>query len=118
MFQSVAIQWLIRRIPEYGAIFGSILAVVLYAPPDVTGAFQAILTGQGGGLTVTTYISVISWVYAQVISFRATNKAQAVVLEDGKLVTNTLAPKKEKEVAEVVTNVNSGKTLLDIILGK
>lgn len=118
MTNSVAIQWLIRRIPEWGGLLATIIATIALAPPDVSNNIQAILSGQGGGLTLTAYLGMISWLYAQFISFRATNRAQAVVLEDGKLVTNTLAPRKETEVAEVVTNVSSKKSLLDIILGK
>lgn len=118
MFQNVAVQWLIRRIPEWGGIIASLVAFITLAPPDVQATLWAVLSGQGGAQTATAYIGVISWVYAQVISYRSTVKAQAVVLEDGKLVTNTLTPTKGKEVAKTVENVSSKKSLIEILLGK
>lgn len=118
ILSNVAVQWLIRRVPEWGGILAIIIGAIALAPPDVSGTINAILTGQGGGQSVAAWIGLISWVYAQVISYRSTVRPQAVVEEGGKLVTNTLAPKKEKEVADVVTNVNSRKTLLEILLGK
>ena len=118
ILSNVAIQWLIRRVPEWGGIIATIVATIALAPPDVTANIQTILSGQGGGLSVTAYLGLISWIYAQIISFRATNRPQAVVYEEGKLVTNTLAPGKENQVADVVTNVSSHKSLIEILTGK
>lgn len=116
--QNVAVQWLVRRVPEWGGIIAAIIATIALAPPDVSGTITAILTGQGGGQSVAAWIGVISWVYAQVISYRSTVKPQAVVEENGKLVTNTLAPAKEREVKTVVEHVSSKKTLLDLLVGR
>lgn len=118
MFQSVAIQWLIRRVPEWGGIIAAIIATITLAPPDVSGTINAILIGQGGAQSAAAWIGLISWVYAQVISFRSTVRPQAVVSEDGKLVTNTLAPAKEREIKDAVAHVSSRKTLLEILTGK
>lgn len=117
MLQNIAVQWLIRRVPEWGGIIAAIVATIALAPPDVSGSITAVLTGQGGALSLTAWLGLISWIYAQIISYRATNRAQAVVSEDGKLVTNTLAPAKEREVKTVVEHVSSRKSLLDILKG-
>lgn len=118
MLQNVAIQWLVRRIPEWGGIVVTLITFYNSMPAEHRQFIGDVLQGQGGGLTIGAAIGFALWVYAQVISFRSTVKPQAVVEENGKLVTNTLAPKKEKEVADVVTNVSSRKSLFDILLGK
>jgi len=118
MLNNVAVQWALRRVPEFAGIIVTLITFYNSIPPQYQDTILKVASGQGGGLTVSAVIGLALWLYAQVVSFRATNRAQAVVVEDGKLVTNTLAPKKEKEVADVVTNVSSKKTLLDIILGR
>ncbi len=115
---NVAIQWLIRRVPDWGGQITFLFSIYLALPQEHKDTVNAILSGQGGGLTITAVFGLLAFLYAQVISYRATVKPQAVVEENGKLVTNTLAPKKEKEVAEVVTNVSSRKSLWDILQGK
>ena len=118
MLNNVAVQWALRRVPEFAGIIVTLITFYNSIPPQYQDTILKVASGQGGGLTVSAVIGLALWLYAQVVSFRATNRPQAVVVEDGKLVTNTLAPKKEKEVADVVTNVSSKKTLLDIILGR
>ena len=118
MIQSVAIQWLLRRIPEVFGIIGGIVTFASAAPPEVQAVAMAVLTGQGGGLSVMAYISVISWVYAQITSYRATVKPQAIVEDGGRLVSNPLTPSKAAEVKHAVESVNSGRTLWDVLRGK
>ena len=122
MLQSVAIQWLIRRIPDWGGWLAVPVLAVISFFAGLTPAQQELVTnlleGNWERVTMGAFIGFLPVIYANIISFRATNKPQAVVEENGKLVTNTLAPKKEKEVADVVTNVSSRKTLLDIVLGR
>ena len=118
MLQNVAVQWALRRVPEFAGIIVTLVTFYNSIPPQYQDIVVKVLTGQGGGLTISAFIGFALWVYAQIVSFRATNKPQAVVEENGKLVTNTLAPAKEKQVADVVVNVSSKKTLLEIILGK
>jgi len=118
MFQNIAVQWLIRRVPEFAGII--VTAVTFYnsIPPHYQDIIIKVATGQGGGLTVSALIGFVLWGYAQVISYRSTVKPQAVVEENGHLVTNNLSPAKASEVAKTVENVSSKKTLLEIILGK
>lgn len=118
MLNNVAVQWLIRRVPDWGGQITFLVSLYLALPQEHKDTINAVLTGQGGGLTITAVIGLVAFLYAQLISYRSTVKPQAVVEENGKLVTNTLAPKKEKEVAEVVTNVSSRKSLWDILKGQ
>lgn len=118
ILNNVAIQWLIRRIPDVGGWVTFVVSIYIAMPEPQKEAVNAILQGRGGGLTVTALIGLLAFLYGQVISFRATVKPQAVVEENGKLVTNTLSPAKESEVKEAVRNVSSKKTLWDIIKGQ
>lgn len=122
MLQNVAVQWWIRRIPDWGGWVGTLLGGLGLFYINLTPAQQSLIGGllQGNwqDITLGSFVPFLVLVYSQIISRRATVKPQAVVEENGKLVTNTLAPKKEAEVKEVVTNVSSKKTLLEIILGK
>lgn len=118
MLQNVAVQWLIRRIPDVGGWVTFVVSVYMAMPEAQKQTVNDILQGRGGGLTITALIGLLAFLYGQFVSFRATVKPQAVVEENGKLVTNTLAPAKEREVKEAVQHVSSRKSLLDIILGR
>lgn len=122
MLNNVAIQWLIRRVPDWGGWIAVPLLGLLTFLSSLTPAQRELVTnllqGNWEQITLGALIGFVPVVYANVISWRATVKPQAVVEENGKLVTNTLAPKKEKEVAEVVTNVSSKKSLWEILRGQ
>ena len=122
MLNNVAVQWAIRRVLDYGGWVGTLGGGLVWFYMQLTPAQQrlvgGLLQGNWQDITLGSLLPFLVLVYSQVISFRATVKPQAVVEENGKLVTNTLAPKKEKEVADVVTNVSSRKTLLEILQGK
>lgn len=118
MLNNVAVQWALRRVPEFAGIIVTLVTFYNSIPPQYQDIILKVASGQGGGLTVSALIGLALWLYAQVVSFRATNKPQAVVEENGKLVTNTLAPAKEREVKEAVAHVSSKKSLLDIVLGR
>lgn len=120
ILNNVAIQWLIRRVPEWGGLIALIIGTIALAPPDVGTTITAILTGKGGGLTVTAYFGLVSWVYAQIISYRATVRQQVVQSVNGSIVTTPL-----KEVsASAETQVKAAipaprkRTLIDVLIGK
>lgn len=118
---NVAVQWAIRRIFDYGGWVGTIAGGLAFFYAGLTPSQQALISGLLAGnwqdITLGSLVPFLVLVYSQIISFRSTVKAQAIVEENGKLVTNTLTPKKETEVAETVRNVSSKKTLFDILRG-
>ena len=122
MLNNVAVQWAIRRVLDYGGwigtLGGGLLLFYSQLSPSQQNLVGGLLQGNWQDITLGSLFPFIVLVYSQVISFRATVKPQAVVEENGKLVTNTLAPAKEREVAKTVVNVSSKKNLLDILLGK
>lgn len=102
ILNNVAVQWLIRRVPEWGGLIVAIITFFSTMPPEVQAVIVAVLTGQGGGLTAAAYFGVASWLYAQFISYRQTTKPKAVERVGGASV-EVSAPR---------------KSLLDILKGK
>ena len=102
MFQSVAIQWLIRRVPDWGGTIMFLASIYAALPDQHKATIGAILTGQGGGLTVSAIIGLGAFVYAQVISYRSTVK-----------------PKEVEKVAGTAVEVSAPrKSLFDVLKGK
>lgn len=122
MLNNVAVQWAIRRVLDYGGWIGTIGGGLLWfysnLSPNQQNMLEGLLAGNWQDITLGSLLPFLVLVYSQVISFRATVKPQAVVEENGKLVTNTLSPAKETEVKETVKNVRSGKTLIEILRGQ
>lgn len=102
ILNNVAVQWLIRRVPEYSGIIAGIIGTITLAPPEVRETIMAVLSGQGGGQTALAYFGLLSWIYAQVISYRSTTK-----------------PKEVEKVGGVSREVSAPrKSLWDILKGK
>lgn len=102
ILENVAIQWLIRRVPEWGGIIVTLVTFYNSIPPQYQAIIVAVVTGQGGGLTVGALIGFAMWLYAQFISFRQTTK-----------------PKEVAKVGGATVEVSSGrKSLIDILAGK
>jgi hypothetical protein len=102
ILDNVAVQWLIRRIPEVGGLLLTIVTFFAAIPPEQQAVLIAILTGQGGGLTIGAVIGLAMWVYAQIVSFQQTTK-----------------PKEVEKIGGKPVEVSSGpKSLFDILRGK
>lgn len=117
----VAAQWAFRRVLDWGGWIGTIAGglAVFYASltPSQQGIVSGLLAGNWQDITLGSIVPFLVLVYSQIISYRATVKPQAIVEENGKLVTNTLSTAKETEVKETVKNVSSKKTLFDLLRG-
>lgn len=122
MLQNIAVQWAIRRVLDWGGWIGTLAGGLIWFYAQLTPSQQnmidGLLAGNWQDITLGSLLPFGVLVWSQIVSFRATVKPQAIVEENGKLVTNTLAPAKEKQVADVVVNVSSKKTLWEIITGK
>lgn len=102
LLENVAIQWLIRRVPEWGGIILALVTFYNSIPPQYQAIIVAIVTGQGGGLTVGALIGFAMWAYAQIISFRQTTR-----------------PKEVEKINGTPVEVSSGrKSLVDVLTGK
>jgi hypothetical protein len=116
ILNNVAVQWLVRRVPEWGGIIAGIIAFVTLAPPDVQATLWAVLNGRGGEQTALAYFGVASWLWAQFNSYRATVRPQAVV----KTIEGTSVRVPPEQVAiQGTTHLSPPRrTLWDVIQGK
>jgi hypothetical protein len=102
ILNNVAIQWLIRRVPDWGGQITFLVSLYLALPQEHKDTINAVLSGQGGGLTVSAVIGLGAFLYAQVISFRQTTK-----------------PKEVEKIAGTSVEVSAPrKSLWDILKGK
>lgn len=86
IFSHVLFGWVWRRVQELSGLALALVPLFLSLPPQYQDALKAVLTGQGGGLTISTAIGFALYVYGQWRSFSATTKNQIVI--DGKKATD------------------------------
>ena len=90
---NVAVQWLIRRVPDIGGWVTFVVSIYLALPQEHKETVMAVLSGQGGGLTVSAVLGLAAFLYAQLISFRSTVKPKEVEKVGGASV-EVSAPRK------------------------
>jgi len=120
ILNNVAIQWLVRRVPDWGGQITFLVSLYLALPQEHKDTINAVLSGQGGGLTISAAVGLVAFVYAQVISYRKTVQAQVVQKVDGVTVTTPLkevAPA-DKRALENAVPPPRRKTLVDVLTGK
>lgn len=76
---NVVIGWLWRRVLEVGGWLAGLLPIFMAMPPEHQAVIIAILTGQGGQLSVAAAFGFGVYIFSQVMSFRATVKDQTVI---------------------------------------
>ncbi|HEV7345454.1 MAG TPA: hypothetical protein VGN60_07460 [Devosia sp.] len=116
ILQNVAVQWLIRRVPEFTGLIVALVTFYNSMPAEYQAIIISIVTGQGGGLTIGALIGFALWAWAQWNSYRATVRPQTVV----KTVEGTsvrVAPDQPAIVhrGEIIP---PRRTLWDVIVGK
>lgn len=82
----VLIGWAWRRVQELSGLALALVPLYLSLPIQYQDALKAVLTGQGGGLTISTAIGFGLYIYGQWRSLRSTSKNQIVI--DGKKATD------------------------------
>lgn len=97
IYNNVAIQWLIRRVPDWGGWIGTNVALLvgIYSllPARSQEAVMMVIEGNWQGITLGALVPIGAVVYAQVISFRSTTKPKEVEKVAGKSV-EVSAPRK------------------------
>lgn len=86
IISGVVFGWIRRRIQELLGVGIAIAPIYMALPLEYQAAIKAILTGQGGGLSISTAIGLLIYAYTQWQSFRSTTKNQVVI--DGKKATD------------------------------
>lgn len=91
--QNVLVGFLLRWATELGGIFTILASAYFFAPPEQQQAVQSILTGQGGQLSLNTYIGLFIYAWGRIAAFRATVAPQVVTTDGQKIlpVPNSVA---------------------------
>lgn len=124
LLNNVAIQWLIRRVPDWGGWIGTILTTLfgIYAvlPAGSQEIVQMALSGNWQQITLGSLVPLLVVIYSQVISFRKTVQPQFVREVAGKTVSTPLSEVPDRVEAEVkvATPTPRRRTLVDVLLGK
>ncbi|MBJ3784017.1 hypothetical protein [Devosia sediminis] len=85
MGQNVILGWIARRVPEVLGLVTMLVTFYNALPPAHQETIVAVVTGQGGGLTVSAVIGLGLYVWAQIMSYRATVKPQVVTTDAKKI---------------------------------
>lgn len=113
IMDGIVIQWTIRRLLEVGGWLSAIVSIVVALPPEHQATIVAVLTGQGGGLTISAAIGLGVYFWSQFLSFRSTVRPQLVTEVDGRTVqitTERSSPQSGQPARR--------RTLLDVLLGR
>ena len=86
---SAALGWIGRRVLEVGGWLTTIVSAVLLLPPDQRDVVIALLSGQGGAVSIAAYFGLAAYLWSQFMSFRSTTKPH-VVTSDTKKKINAL----------------------------
>jgi hypothetical protein len=119
-FSSVALQWFLRRILDWGGWIGGFLLFVINTynalPPALQVAVTTIIEGRWQEITLGSIIPLGALVWSQIASFRATVKPQVVI--DGQQLEMKNVPTRERTIIEEVatTALDKRKTGLNVIL--
>lgn len=105
---NVIFGWLWRRAQELGSFAAVIAPIYAYLPQDQKDTINAILSGQGGGISISAALGLGWYVWTQVQSYRATTKPQ-VVVDNTRVAIKDLPTLTEEEVKRKVRK-DTGKT--------
>lgn len=81
MFQNIILAWLWRRLQEVGGWAAVIVPIYLAMPEAQKAVIGKILTGQGGGLSISAAIGLAVYLFSQWQSYRSTVKPQVVTAD-------------------------------------
>ncbi len=106
ILENVRVQWLLRRIPDWGGQLigwaGGLLALYNSVPAVYRPIIDQAIAGNWQSITLGGAFGFLAWGYAQVISYRSTTKPKEVAQIGGAPVEIS-APR---------------KSLVDILKGK
>jgi hypothetical protein len=113
--------WLWRRAQELGSLAVFFVPIYLAMPASMQGNLQAILTGQGGGLTISAAVGLGWYVWTQIQSYRATTRPQVVTTGGTKIALPKAGQdgvSTTRKVEALAEAANMPKSLWDRIIGK
>jgi len=121
-FASVAVQWFLRRILDWGGWLGGFLLFVINTynalPPSLQAAIVTVIEGRWQEITLGSLIPLLALIWSQIASFRATVKPQ-IVTEEGKVADMRELPRgNANAVQEIAATaiLNRGETIVERLL--
>lgn len=88
--ENVVVGWIVRRVLEVGGWLGAIVPMIMALPPEHQAVIVAILTGQGGSLSIAAVIGFAVYIWSQIMSWRSTVRPQIVTSDHKRLPVPTL----------------------------
>ena len=121
-FASVAVQWFLRRILDWGGWLGAFLLGVINfynaLPPALQAAVVTVVEGRWQEITLGSLIPLGALIWSQIASFRATVKPQ-IVTEDGQQATLKELPQAKATTVQEFANTaieRRGETIVERLL--
>lgn len=122
LLSSVALNWWLRRLWDWGGQFtgwlGGLLALYALMPAEMQHTVLAILSGKWGEISLASAGGFIIWAITQWRSYVATVKPQ-IVTKDGKRAELRELPRGTISAVEEFANtaiLKRGQTLIDKLL--
>lgn len=118
-FASVAVQWFLRRILDWGGWLGAFLLGVINfynaLPPVAQNVVVAVIEGHWQDITIGSLIPLGALVWSQIASFRATVRPQIVTGEGKVADLRELPPGNLNAVEQFATTAieRRGETLIE-----
>lgn len=95
---NVIVGWIARRVLEVGGWFAAVIPLFMAMPPEHQAVILAILSGQGGGLSVAAVIGFVVYLWSQIMSWRSTVRPQVVTSDNKRLTVPTLTEAEAREI--------------------
>ena len=115
--QNVVLGWLWRRLQELVAFTAGLAPLFMMLPPEYQKLVIAVLQGQGGGYTISTYAGFAFYLWTQWQSWRATVKPQ-VVTSDGRKIPIAKDTRAASQIEAVASVAPKPRTLWDRLTRK
>lgn len=95
---NVIIGWVSRRVLEVGGWLAAVIPLFMAMPPEHQAVIVAILSGQGGGLSVAALIGFAVYVWSQIMSWRSTVRPQVVTSDKKRITAPVLTEQQARDI--------------------
>lgn len=82
---NVILGWLGRRVLEVGGWLAAVIPLFMAMPTEHQQVIMAILTGQGGALSISALIGFVIYLWSQIMSWRSTMRPHVTTSDKKKI---------------------------------
>ena len=94
---NAVVGWVSRRVLEIGGWLAAIIPLFMAMPPEYQAVVVAILTGQGGGLSIATAFGFVVYLWSQIMSWRSTMRPHITTSYKQKINVPVLTEQQARE---------------------